>query len=36
MDIAFKVLQQKEIYEFLEGSGDQDLVTYNGQSYGLP
>ena len=36
MDTAFKVLQQKEIYEFLEGSGDQELVIHKGQSYGLP
>lgn len=36
MDTAFRVLQQKEIYEFLEGSGEQELVTHNGQSYGLP
>lgn len=36
MDKAFIVLQQKDIYEFLEGNGEQDLVTYNGQSYGLP
>lgn len=36
MDTSFKVLQQKEVYEFLEGSGDNELVTYNGQSYGLP
>lgn len=36
MDESFKVLQQKEIYEFLEGSGDNQLITYNGQSYGMP
>lgn len=33
---AFYVLQQKEIYEFLEGSGDNQLITFNGQSYGMP
>lgn len=36
MDTSFRVLQKKEIYEFLEGSGDQELVTYDNQSYGLP
>ena len=36
MDTSFSVLQKKEIYEFLEGSGDQELVTYGNQSYGLP
>lgn len=36
MDESFKALQQKEIYEFLEGSGDNPLITYNGQSYGMP
>ena len=36
MDSSFRVLQQKEIYEFLQGDGKQDLVTYNGQAYGLP
>lgn len=33
---AFNVLLQKEIYEFLEGSGDNQLITFNGQSYGMP
>ena len=36
MDDAFRVLQKKEIYEFLEGSGDQNLVQHNGSWYGLP
>ena len=36
MDESFKVLQKKEIFEFLEGSGDQELVQYNGSWYGLP
>ncbi len=36
MDESFKVLQKKEIYEFLEGSGDQELVQHNGSWYGLP
>ena len=35
MDTAFKVLQQKDIYEFLEGNGEQELVFYDGQPYGL-
>ena len=36
MDDAFRVLQKKEIYEFLEGSGDQELVQHDGSWYGLP
>ncbi len=36
MDEAFKVLQKKEVYEFLEGSGVQELVQYKGSWYGLP
>lgn len=32
MDTSFRVLQKKEIYEFLEGNGDQELVTYDNQS----
>ena len=36
MNTDFKVLQQKEIYEFLEGSGDQELVSYKGKPYGMP
>ena len=36
MDEAFKVLQRKEVYEFLEGSGIQELVQYKGSWYGLP
>ena len=36
MDIAFRVFQKKEIYEFLQGDGDQELVQYNGKWYGLP
>lgn len=35
-DQAFKVLQNKEVYEFLEGSGKNDLIEYQGFSYGLP
>ncbi len=36
MDDSFKVLQKKEIYEFLEGSGDQQLVQHKGSWFGLP
>ena len=36
MDSAFKVLLQREIYDFLEGSAYTDLVTYDGSSYGMP
>ena len=36
MDKAFKVLQKREVYEFLEGNGDQELVQHNGSWYGLP
>lgn len=36
LDENFKYLQIKEVYEFLEGSGKQDLVTYKGHDYGLP
>lgn len=36
LDVDYVVLQQKIIYEFLEGSGDNELVTYNGKPYGLP
>ena len=35
-DENFKYLQIKEVYEFLEGSGKKDLVTYKGHDYGLP
>ncbi len=35
-DNGFKVLLVKEIYEFLEGSGEHDLVEYGGETYGLP
>lgn len=34
-DQAFKLLQKKEIYEFLEGSGEP-LISYKGKSYGMP
>ena len=34
-DQAFKLLQKKEIYVFLEGSGDP-LITYKGTRYGMP
>ena len=33
MDNAFCVLQKKEVYEFLEGSGDQELVQHEGTWY---
>lgn len=32
----FIILQRKEIYEFLEGSGKPDLVTFKGKKYGMP
>lgn len=35
-DENFKYLQNKEVYEFLEGSGKHDLITYKEQVYGLP
>lgn len=34
-DEAFKILLKKEIYEFLEGSGEP-LLTYKGVQYGMP
>lgn len=36
MDESFKVLQKKEVYEFLEGNGNQELVQHKGVWYGLP
>ena len=36
MDNTFKVLQNKDVYEFLEGSKFQDLVQHEGYYYGLP
>ena len=36
MDTQFVVLQQKEVYEFLEGSGNNDLELFDGQLYGMP
>lgn len=34
-DEKFKLLQRKDIYEFLEGNGEP-LITFNGKKYGLP
>lgn len=34
-DEKFRLLQKKEIYEFLEGNGTS-LVKFNGQDYGMP
>lgn len=34
-DEKFRLLQKKEIYEFLEGSG-ASLVNFNGREYGMP
>lgn len=36
MDDAFKVLQQKDIYELLEGSSDFEIVASDGNRYGMP
>lgn len=35
-DANFKYLRNKEVYEFLEGSGKQELVNHKGRFYGLP
>lgn len=35
-DQDFKYLENKEVYEFLEGSGKNNLVYYEDYSYGLP
>lgn len=37
MDENFKVLQSKEVFEFLDGDGEaKELVQYNNHWFGLP
>ena len=33
---AFKYLETKDVYRFLEGDGESNLIEYNGEGYGLP